>query len=117
MRVFEIQSFSLSGLKHAERPHPKLNQPDEVLVRVRAASLNYRDLMMAKGEYNPRQPLPLIPCSDGAGEVIAVGPEVTGLKIGDRVAALVAQDWLSGASLKEYFRSTLGGPLDGMLCE
>src|SRR3989338_5201454 len=117
MRVFEIQSFSLSGLKHAERPHPKLNQPDEVLVRIKAASLNYRDLMMAQGEYNPRQPLPLIPCSDGAGEVLSVGSEVTAFKPGDPVIALLAQTWLAGDPQKEHSRSTLGGPLEGMLSE
>ena len=117
MRVFEIQSFSLSGLKHAERPHPKLNQPDEVLVRVRAASLNYRDLMMARGEYNPRQPLPLIPCSDGAGEVVETGAEVTAFQKGDKVIGLLSQTWVAGDPRKEYFKHTLGGPLDGMLSE
>jgi NADPH:quinone reductase-like Zn-dependent oxidoreductase len=84
---------------------------------MKAISLNYRDLMMAKGEYNPRQPLPLIPCSDGAGEVIAVGPEVTQVKVGDRVASLVVQEWLCGAPCKDHHRSTLGGPLDGTLSE
>lgn len=117
MRAAEIQSFGLDGLSFVVRPDPKRLASKEVLVRIRAASLNYRDLMMVKGEYNPRQPLPLIPCSDGAGEVVAVGPEVTHLKIGDRVAGLLAQDWLCGLSAKEHFRSTMGGPLDGMLCE
>lgn len=73
--------------------------------------------MMAKGEYNPRQSLPLIPCSDGAGEVISVGEKVTAFKPGDKVAGLLAQAWGSGEPLKEYSRSTLGGPLEGVLSE
>ncbi|HET9765833.1 MAG TPA: alcohol dehydrogenase catalytic domain-containing protein, partial [Thermoanaerobaculia bacterium] len=55
-----------------------------MLLRMRAASLNYRDLMMVEGRYNPRQPLPLVPCSDGVGEVIALGSGVRGFAVGDR---------------------------------
>lgn len=117
MKALEIQTFGLAGLKSVVRPDPKLIFPNEVLVKIKAVSLNYRDLMMAKGEYNPRQPLPLIPCSDGAGEVISVGSKVTAFKAGDKVAGLLAQTWLSGEPSKEYARSLLGGPLDGMLSE
>ena len=63
------------GLEHlaaVERPVPDGAAPGRVLLRMRAASLNYRDLLMVRGHYNPRQPLPLVPCSDGVGEVIAV---------------------------------------------
>ncbi|MEI6806284.1 MAG: NAD(P)-dependent alcohol dehydrogenase [Myxococcaceae bacterium] len=117
MKAAEIQSFGLDGLGLVARPDPKPLQSSEVLVQIKAASLNYRDLMMAKGEYNPRQPLPLIPCSDGAGEVIAVGSEVTDFQKGDKVAGLLPQTWIAGEPLKEHFKHTLGGPLDGMLCE
>lgn len=117
MRAIEIQSFGLDGLRLAVRPDPKPLEPWEVLVQIKAVSLNYRDLMMAKGEYNPRQPLPLIPCSDGAGEVISIGSAVTAFKVGDKVAGLLPQTWGAGESLKEHFKHTLGGPLDGMLCE
>lgn len=117
MRAVQIQSFGLDGLKLVTRPDPGPVSAHEILVQMKAVSLNYRDLMMAKGEYNPRQPLPLIPCSDGAGEVIAVGSEVTQLKVGDRVASLVVQEWLCGAPCKDHHRSTLGGPLDGTLSE
>ncbi len=82
---------------------------------VRAVSLNFRDLLMVRGRYNPRQPLPLIPCSDGVGEVVALGAGVSGVKLGDRVAGLFAQDWASGEPSKPAFSSTLGGPRDGML--
>ncbi|MES2504631.1 MAG: NAD(P)-dependent alcohol dehydrogenase [Myxococcota bacterium] len=117
MRAFEIQTFGLDGLKLVDLPAPPPVKPTEVLVQIKAASLNFRDLMMAKGEYNPKQPLPLIPLSDGAGEVIAIGSEVTEFQVGDRVAGIVVQEWLSGHPLKAFTKTTLGGPLNGMLCE
>jgi NADPH:quinone reductase-like Zn-dependent oxidoreductase len=88
-----------------------------VLVRLRAASLNYRDLLMVKGQYNPRQRLPLIPVSDGVGEVAAVGDGVTRVKVGDRVAGNFSQKWIAGEPAREKLTATLGGPLDGMLAE
>ena len=73
MKVYEIQGgFGLDKLTLLERPDPAPG-PGQVLLRMRAVSLNYRDLMMVEGSYNPKQPLPLIPCSDGVGEVAAVG--------------------------------------------
>lgn len=117
MKAVSIQAFGLEGLKLVAQSEPKALLSKQVLVSVKAASLNYRDLMMAKGEYNPRQPLPLIPCSDGSGEVTAMGAEVTQFKTGDRVAGLVVQDWPCGSPSKNHFKSTLGGPLDGMLCQ
>ena len=69
MKVIEIREhFGLENLTTGERPTPTPG-PGQVLVRMRAASLNYRDLLMVRGQYNPKQPLPLIPCSDGVGEV------------------------------------------------
>ncbi|HZT80969.1 MAG TPA: NAD(P)-dependent alcohol dehydrogenase, partial [Gemmataceae bacterium] len=70
-----------------------------------------------KGQYNPKQPLPLIPLSDGVGEVVAVGDSVSRVKTGDRVAGIFAQKWLGGLPGRAELRSTLGGPLDGMLAE
>lgn len=117
MRVFEIQGqFGLEALKMVERPEPR-PQAGQVLVRVRATSLNYRDLLTVTGKYNPRQPLPLIPLSDGAGEVVEVGEGVTRLRLGDRVAGIFAQKWLGGRPTKARLATTLGGPLDGMLAE
>jgi NADPH:quinone reductase-like Zn-dependent oxidoreductase len=96
MKALEVQgSFGLENLKFAERPQPEPG-PGEALVRMAAASLNYRDLLMVKGLYNPKQALPLIPCSDGAGEVVAVGEGVSRVEIGDRVITLFSQSWLSG---------------------
>ncbi len=78
MRVFEIQrSFSgIDAIQPAERDQPKPG-PRQALVFMRAASLNFRDLMIAKGVYNPNIPLPRVPLSDGVGEVVEVGAEVT----------------------------------------
>jgi NADPH:quinone reductase-like Zn-dependent oxidoreductase len=84
---------------------------------MRAASLNYRDLLTILGKYNPKLKLPLIPCSDGVGEVIEVGEGVTRVRPGDRVCPIFAQAWLAGEPTREKARSTLGGPLDGTLAE
>lgn len=117
MKVIEIQgSFGLDSLKVAERPDPKPG-PYQVAVQVKAASLNYRDLLMVRGLYNPKQKLPLVPCSDGAGVVTAVGPSVTRFKVGDRVAAIFSQAWIAGEPERKKISATLGGPLDGMLAE
>lgn len=117
MRAWEIQSgFGLANLRLAERPDPRPG-PAQVLIRVRAVSLNYRDLLTVEGKYNPKQKLPLIPCSDGAGEVVAVGEGVTRVKPGDRVCGIFAQRWIAGEPSREKLRSTLGGPFDGMLAE
>jgi NADPH:quinone reductase-like Zn-dependent oxidoreductase len=73
--------------------------------------------MMVSGSYNPRQPLPLVPCSDGAGEVLEVGPGVTKWKVGDRAAGLFFQSWMSGPPKRSKLAGSLGGPLGGMLAE
>src|ERR1019366_6846141 len=70
MRVWMISSFGIDSLEFAERPDTKAG-PGEALIKVHAVSLNYRDLLMVKGLYNPKLKLPRIPCSDGAGEVVA----------------------------------------------
>src|SRR3989442_13264157 len=117
MKAFEIRkTFGLEALTVTERPHPRPG-PGHVLVRVRAASLNFRDLLMVQGAYNRKQALPLIPLSDGAGEVVRVGEGVTRVKAGDRVAGIFAQKWLAGPPTKTGLLSTLGGPLDGMLAD
>ncbi|MFN9430763.1 MAG: zinc-dependent alcohol dehydrogenase family protein [Acidobacteriota bacterium] len=91
--------------------------PGQVLVGVRAVSLNYRDLLVVKGRYNPKMPLPRVPLSDGAGQVLAVGEGVTRWKAGDRVAGIFMQTWLSGAYEEGHGKSALGGAVDGMLSE
>jgi len=117
MKAFEIQdSFGMDNLRPVERPEPTPG-PGQVRLRMRAVSLNYRDLMMVRGHYNPRQPLPLVPCSDGVGEVVEVGDGVSRVAVGDRVATLFSQTWLSGRPTADKLTGTLGGPLDGTLAE
>jgi NADPH:quinone reductase-like Zn-dependent oxidoreductase len=117
MRVWEIQNKQgLEALTLTERQEPQ-PAPRQVLLRMRAASLNYRDLLTVKGAYNSKQRLPLIPLSDGVGEVVAVGEGVTRVKIGDRVAGIFMQTWLEGEFSAEKSKSALGGAIDGILAE
>ena len=118
MKVVEIKgSFGIENLAVTERQRPGPVGPGQVLLRMRAASLNFRDLLTVRGLYNPKQPLPLIPCSDGVGEVVEAGPGVTRAKAGDRVATCFFQRWCAGRPTAEKAVSTLGGPLDGTLAE
>jgi NADPH:quinone reductase-like Zn-dependent oxidoreductase len=88
-----------------------------VQVRIHAASLNFRDYLVAKGLYNPKMPLPRVPLSDGAGEVTAVGEGVTRVKPGDRVAAAFHQGWIGGEYEEAYGKTSLGGAIDGVLAD
>jgi len=117
MRLYELSGDGLEALRLVERPSPRPG-PGEVLVRMRAATLNYRDLMIATGRYS-RGPLkrPLVPLSDGAGVVAAVGPGVRRLSPGDRVASSFFQRWVDGPYDPEKGRSALGGAIDGVLGE
>lgn len=87
--------------------------PGEVVLRMKALSLNYRDLLMVRGHYNPRQPLPLVPCSDGVGVVEAVGDGVDTALLGQRRCPIFAQAWHDGEPTPAALASTLGGPLHG----
>jgi len=116
MKLFELEAFDLDHLKRAERVTPE-PAADEVLVRVRAVSLNFRDLLVVQGKYNPRMKLPRIPVSDGAGEVVSLGAGVSGWKPGDRVVVPFFPAWLDGKLSADVAASALGGDVDGMLRE
>jgi NADPH:quinone reductase-like Zn-dependent oxidoreductase len=116
MRAWQVSAFGLDSLEFVERPTPAPG-PGEVLLSVRAVSLNRRDLMVAKGLYNPKLKLPRIPCSDAAGEVVAVGAGVTAWKPGDRVMGIFMQNWLEGPLTKSKARGALGGDIDGVLAD
>jgi NADPH:quinone reductase-like Zn-dependent oxidoreductase len=117
MRAFEIQNgFGLENVKLAERPTPQPG-PGEVLLKMRAFSLNYRDLLVAKGVYNPKLKMPFVPLSDGVGVVAAVGEGVSRVKVGDRVATMFMQRWLSGTLTEAGARSALGGGIPGVAAE
>ncbi|MGM0884259.1 MAG: zinc-dependent alcohol dehydrogenase family protein [Bacillota bacterium] len=117
MKTYEIQGgFGLDHVIAAERPVP-VPGPKDVLIKMLAVSLNYRDLGVIDGFYNPNLKLPLIPVSDGVGEVVALGEQASRFKIGDRVSAIFTQSWISGEPTQEGWVSTLGNPLDGLLAE
>ena len=92
MKLIELNNFGDDGFQQTERgtPSPCIG---EVVIKVHAASLNFRDFMIAKGLYNPNIELPLVPLSDGAGEVVSVGNDVTEFNVGDRVMSVFWQDW------------------------
>src|SRR3954471_7596788 len=117
MKVYELQGpHGVEGMALLEKPVPSAG-PGEVLVRLKAATINYRDLLTVKGGYGSRQKFPLVPLSDGAGVVESVGPGVTRFKPGDRVTGSFFEGWLGGEPSEEKMRSNLGGALDGVLCE
>jgi NADPH:quinone reductase-like Zn-dependent oxidoreductase len=117
MKAYEIVSDGgIDALKLTERPAP-LPGHGEVLVRMRASSLNYRDLLTVTDPVARGLPYPRIPNSDGAGEVIGVGPGVTRFKTGDRVASCFFQRWEDGEITADGMASALGGAMDGVLAE
>lgn len=116
MKFWQISSFSIDRLelKEAATPKPGAGQ---ILVKVRAVSLNYRDLLTVQGKYNPKMRLPAIPCSDGAGEVVELGASVSRVSVGQRVAGIFMQNWLEGPPTPERVKGALGGDLNGTLAE
>ncbi len=117
MLCFQVEgAFGLENLRERELPEP-VPGPGQVLVQVRAASLNFRDLLMVRGHYDPRLPLPLIPLSDGVGRVVALGPGVEGYDIGERVCPTFSPTWIAGAPGPSALRLTRGGLVSGMLAE
>jgi len=116
MKAYEINEFGIENLSIVERDELQ-PQANEVVMKFHAASLNYRDLMMVKGAYNPKLKTPLVPLSDGAGEVVAVGDAVTKWKIGDKVCPIFMQGWTDGEIDFTKARTALGGDLDGCLRE
>ena len=118
MKLYQFpQAAVIDTLERREAPTPKPGR-GQILVKMRAASLNYRDLNVAAGRA-ARGTLPpnLIPLSDGAGEVVELGPDVTRAVVGDRVAGLFMQSWLGGDMEQYHVESSRGGAIDGVLAE
>lgn len=117
MKAIEIQgAAAFDNLRVVERPMPQ-PQRQEILIRVLATALNHRDVEIARGTYHTSFPLPLVPVSDGVGEVVAIGADVTRFKVGDRVCSTFWQRWVGGAFDMAEPSYQLGGPLDGLLTE
>ncbi|WP_226481436.1 zinc-dependent alcohol dehydrogenase family protein [Natrinema amylolyticum] len=119
MKAYEVQDATsdYSGIVEVERDRPE-PAADEVLVEIRAASLNYRDLAIANEDLTyPGTELPVVPLCDGAGEVVAVGEDVRRLSEGARVATPFAPDWVDGPVAPEKIARTTGGNVDGALAE
>ena len=114
MTVWQIEgAYGIEHLKTAEKPVPSPG-PGQIVVDMKAASVNQRDLMTVKGTAG-RFALPLIPFSDGAGDVVAIGDDVTRVSCGDRVCTMFFQSWLSGPVSHERRTRDLGGSLPGVL--
>ena len=117
MQQYRLEKAALGyrlALREAAVPTPDAH---EVLVRVRATSLNRRDLLVLAGQYGGADTSDIIPLSDGAGEVSAIGARVTRFKPGDRVAAIFFQSWLDGKPDARSISTALGGSIDGMLSQ
>jgi NADPH:quinone reductase-like Zn-dependent oxidoreductase len=116
MQAVQLTQFGFDNLQLIDQSRPE-PVAGEVLMRVRAASLNYRDRVLADGSYMPNLTLPIVPVSDAAGEVVAVGQGVTRWKLGDRVTTHYTTNWLAGEMNESHQGAKLGGPLPGMLRE
>lgn len=119
MRRWQLPSFGLKNLELAEAPVP-VPGSNELLIRVAAVSLNYRDKLAVEGELLPdRPPMPFVPVSDMAGEVVTIGADVSRFKVGDRVLGNFWTQWIDGEPPREMTRHglSLGGPLPGALAE
>jgi NADPH:quinone reductase-like Zn-dependent oxidoreductase len=119
MRAYELTagSSSIDALRRCERPDPKPGTA-QILVRIQAVSLNYRDLMIARGHYmGGPVGSNVIPLSDGAGEVIAAGSAVKRFRVGDRVAGTFFRNWIDGAPPQGPLVALGAPPADGVLAE
>lgn len=118
MKAFQLQDdWSIDNLRRVARPDPVAG-PGQILIRLRAASLNYRDLFVLKRGYGASTgTLPLVPVSDGVGEVVALGEGVARVALGDRVCPMFFPEWFGGAPRAAHLAAILGGPLDGVMQE
>ncbi len=118
MRAYQLpkSGAGIASLTRVERPDPKPAYR-QVLVKVKACALNFRDLGIVRGTYRVPVRDNIIPLSDGAGEVIEIGPGVTRVKVGDRVAGNFFQRWQGGEPVADVHTSALGGSIDGMLAD
>lgn len=116
MRAIQLSAFGLDHLQQVDLPAPRPGS-NEVLVRMEAASLNFRDWMLVDGQLYRGVSLPIVPVSDGAGTVAGVGAAVTRFKPGDRVTTFYKSRWIAGAMRPEWEGAEIGGPEPGVMRE
>jgi len=116
MRAIQLSAFGLDHLQQVDLPAPRPGS-NEVLVRMEAASLNFRDWMLVDGQLYRGVSLPIVPVSDGAGTVVGVGAAVTRFKPGDRVTTFYKSRWIAGAMRPEWEGAEIGGPEPGVMRE
>ena len=118
MRAYQLPKggAGIDALTKVERPNPKPGHR-QVLVKVAACSLNFRDLGIVRGTYRMPSKENVVPLSDGAGEVIEIGAAVTRVKVGDKVAGNFFARWPGGEPPLDVQSTALGGATDGMLAE
>jgi NADPH:quinone reductase-like Zn-dependent oxidoreductase len=116
MKAFDLREFGIDKLRQVSIDDP-VPGSGQVLVKLSAASINYRDFMICAGQFAPPDDLPIVPLSDGAGEIVAVGDDVTNLVVGDRVSPLFFPRWMSGDALGDERAISTGLEADGCLRE
>lgn len=117
MKSFVLKSgFGIENLSSEDVSEPKPG-PGEILVKMRAWSLNYRDLLVVRGVYAPKLKFPFQILSDGVGEVVETGPNVSRVQTGQRVAGAFMQKWVEGGFDEEKAKSSLGGNIPGIAAE
>jgi len=116
VRQWLLSAFGLENVRQREVPEPTPSR-GQIRVEVRAVSLNYRDLLVIRGQYNPKMPFPRILCSDAAGVVASVGEGVRSVRPGTRVAVLFMPGWQSGPITPEAGNTALGGAVDGVMTQ
>ncbi|KJJ35184.1 alcohol dehydrogenase [Aspergillus flavus AF70] len=114
VRIVQAGDKFTAKLRDESLPTPG---PRDVLIKVYAASLNYRDTALLRGEYRGSSKEDVVPVSDGAGEVVAVGKDVKRVEKGDRVAVSCSANWIGGPHTPEYRSSSVGFTVDGLLAE
>src|SRR5262245_22523017 len=116
MKAWELSGFGLQNLRLTDKPVPE-PAANEVLVRIDAVSLNYRDKLIYAGLYNPNLRLPVVQGADAAGEIVGIGKHVTRFRAGDRVVTHYATRWLDGEPQGDESVHTLGNTISGSLAE
>jgi NADPH:quinone reductase-like Zn-dependent oxidoreductase len=116
MKAWELRAFGRENLRLVDKPVPRPG-PTDVLMRVKAVSLNYRDKLVVEGQYNPGMKFPVTQVADAVGEVVDMGKEVTRFKIGDRLVTQYCTRWIDGEPQGDESTHTLGNTIQGALAE